>query len=68
MEEILMNKQRYIDCIQECNTCGKQFIIRVYEDGSYDYLTETCECESGFSPVDGEISISQAVETLQPIA
>ena len=61
-----MNK-RFIDCGQSCNACGCQFIIRVFEDGTYDYLTEPCECESEFSPCDGEISISQSVEALKPI-
>lgn len=59
--------KRYIDCGQSCNACGSQFIIRVYEDGSYEYLTNTCDCESGFSPLDGEMSISETVETLKPI-
>lgn len=58
---------KYIDSGQSCNSCGCQFIIRIYEDGSYDYLTETCDCESDFSPCDSELSISQVIKTLKPI-
>ena len=58
---------KHIDCAQLCHDCDKEFIIRVYENGTYDYLTESCECESGFSPFSGELSISQAIEALKPI-
>ena len=58
---------KYIDSPQSCNECGCEFIIRIYENGSYDYLTETCECESDFSPCNGELSISQTVEMLKTI-
>ena len=59
--------EKYIDCLQECHACSKEFIIRVYQNGSYDYLTDTCDCESEFSPCNGELSISQCMEVLKPI-
>lgn len=58
--------KKYIDAKQYCNECGCQFIIRVYGDGTYDYLTEFCECESesGFTPCEDGLSISQIVDSL----
>ena len=59
--------KKYIDAGQSCNECGSQFILRVYNDGTYEYLTNPCDCEGGFSPCDGELSISQIFDTLQPL-
>ena len=48
--------------MQQCNCCGERFLLQ-YEGttaadkksviGGYRYLSETCDCEDGFSPVDG---------------
>lgn len=62
-----MNNKKYIDCLNQCNECEQQFIIRVYKDGTYDYLTEPCQCESEFLPYDDELSISQVIETLKGV-
>lgn len=51
--------------MQECICCGQRFPIKYYENGTYEYICETCECEGVFEPVDGEPSISEWVETLK---
>ena len=43
---------------QECNGCGAKFRIQYQDNGSYKYIDEPCECESDFSPVDDNPSIS----------
>ena len=50
---------------QECNECGKLFQITYFEDGTYEYFDDPCNCESGFSPVDGVPSISEWIESLR---
>lgn len=55
---------RTYDAVQECHSCGERFTIRYHEDNSYEYLDEPCECESGFSPIYEEPSISQWLESL----
>lgn len=50
--------------MQECTCCGQKFPIKYYENGTYEYICETCECEGDFEPVDGEPSISEWLETL----
>lgn len=49
---------------QECQECGKQFRVKYLEDGSYEYIDEACNCESGFHPVEDEQSISQWTDQL----
>lgn len=51
--------------MQECICCGQRFPIRYYEDGTIEYIGETCNCESDFEPIDGEPSISEWMETLK---
>ena len=55
---------RTYDAVQECHSCGKRFTIRYQEIGWYGYLDEPCECESGFSPLYGELSISEWLESI----
>ena len=50
---------------QECNECGKKFLVEYQEDGSYEYETEPCDCESDFSPSKGSPSMSQWLENLK---
>lgn len=49
---------------QRCNGCGQEFSLMYYEDGTYDYLDDVCECEgTGFSPLG--ISLSEWLEELK---
>ena len=48
---------------QECNECGVRFRVRYFYDGSYEYVDDPCECESGFSPVEGNLSISEFIKS-----
>lgn len=50
---------------QECCSCGERFTVRYYENGWYDFLDTPCECEDGFTPADGEPSISEWLESLK---
>lgn len=50
---------------QICEGCGKHFYLEYCSDGTYSYIGEVCECDAEFHPVDGEISISEWMETLQ---
>ena len=54
----------YLDVTQECNSCGARTTVRYRENGWYDFLNTPCECESTFSPVDGEPTINQWLESL----
>lgn len=45
--------------LQECNQCGAIFSVQYNRDGSYTYYDEPCDCDSDFSPVNGELSISE---------
>lgn len=53
---------------QVCEGCGKSFHIMYCSDGTYKYLGETCSCEAGFHPADGEPSISEWLESLSNTA
>ncbi len=44
---------------QECNNCGARFKVRYMRDGTYIYIDEPCECDSDFSPVEGNPSMSE---------
>lgn len=50
---------------QECHGCGKRFYLRYCSDGTYKHIGESCDCEADFSPVDGELSISEWIEYLK---
>lgn len=60
----LQCKCKYMDIKQECIECGYRFVIRVYSNGNYEYLTKTCNCNSEFIPFDHCFSISGAVKAL----
>ncbi len=49
---------------QECENCGNRFYLKYFEDGSYEYISPTCDCESEFHPINGEPSISQWLQFL----
>jgi hypothetical protein len=51
--------------MQECSVCGKRFPLRYFEDGTYEYISETCNCEAGFNPINGSLSISEWLDTLE---
>ena len=55
--------------MQECQSCGSEFPIKYYEDGTYDYLEAPCcddESDCNFYlPVNGQPSISQWLESLE---
>lgn len=51
--------------IQKCNQCGTTFAVRYNRDGSYTYYDEPCDCDSDFSPADGELSISEWIERVE---
>lgn len=55
---------RTYSATQECNSCGAHFAIEYCENGGYNYLDCPCECEDTFSPVDGEPSISEWIESI----
>ena len=57
-------KKTYKVVEQECENCGKHFHLRYCSDGNYEYIDESCECESGFHPVEDEQSISEWIDTL----
>lgn len=38
--------------------------LGAYVDDGYDYVGDTCGCESAFAPDDGELSMSEWVDTL----
>lgn len=57
--------RRHHRAVQECSECGKQFTLLYLDDGSYEYLEEPCECDASFHPVDGELSISEWLETIK---
>jgi len=50
-----------------CSACGKIFVISYRVDGSYEYITEPCECETDFEPCDGYPSISEWLEKVKKI-
>lgn len=50
---------------QVCHGCGKHFYLEYCSDGTYEYVGVVCDCEDGFSPVEGEPSISEWMETLK---
>ena len=50
---------------QICEGCGKHFYLKYCSDGTYEYVGEVCDCEDGFSAVDGDPSISEWMETLK---
>ncbi len=49
---------------QICEDCGKHFYLEYCSDGTYTYVGEVCDCDTGFHPIDGEMSISEWMETL----
>lgn len=50
--------------MQECTCCRKRFPVRYFMNGSYEYMGETCKCESDFEPIEGEPSISEWMEEI----
>ena len=60
------NEMDYLIARQRCNNCGFEFDIMYFEDGNYEYIEgqEPCECEDGFSPCDGVLSISEWLESI----
>lgn len=59
-----MRGKIYKDVMQKCEACGKEFMLRYRLDGTYEYIGEPCDCEAGFHPVGGELSIHEWVDTL----
>ena len=55
-----------MNVVQECNCCGRRFVVRYFPDGSYDYVSEPCNCMDSFSPVAGP-SIDQWLESMEGI-
>lgn len=55
----------YKDVEQVCEGCGKHFYLRYCSDGTYEYIGIVCDCEADFHPVDGELSISEWMKTLE---
>lgn len=51
--------------MQECQECGKRFPVRYFEDGTIEYISDTCDCEAGFNPIEGKPSISEWLETIR---
>lgn len=36
--------------MQKCETCGALFYVEYCSDGTYEYMSDVCECESEFHP------------------
>lgn len=51
--------------MQECQECGKRFPVTYCEDGTIKYISDTCDCESGFTPIEGQPSISEWLEIIR---
>lgn len=51
--------------LQRCNQCGATFLVQYNRDGSYTYYDEPCDCDSDFSPVNGELSISEWIKRVE---
>jgi hypothetical protein len=60
----LMDKQ-YKEVAQVCEECGAIFVIRYCSDGTYDYVSEPCECDSAFHPVEGQITITEWIASIK---
>lgn len=56
---------RNIIVMQQCTQCGKMFPLRYFEDGTLEYISDTCNCEADFEPINGKPSISEWLETLK---
>lgn len=51
--------------VQYCCNCGERFIMRYFEDGCFEFLSETCDCDAAFEPIDGELSMAEWLESLK---
>ena len=60
-----MSKLQFKIVMQECNCCGKRFPIEYCSDGTYSYISNTCNCESSFEPIEGQPSISEWLQSLK---
>lgn len=56
-------KMRSKQVKQRCNCCGHEFSLMYWENGTYTYLDDPCECETDFSPLG--ISLSEWLEKLK---
>ena len=50
---------------QACSRCGHEFIVQYNEDGTYGYLSQVCDCEAEFYPLDGLPSITEWLESVR---
>ena len=48
--------------MQECSQCNKRFPLRYFADGTYEFVSEPCDCESAFNPIEGKPSITEWIE------
>lgn len=48
--------------MQQCCNCGKRFPVEYCSDGTYTFVSDTCNCKSDFEPIEGEPSISEWLE------
>lgn len=62
-----MHNMRQLDVKQECAFCGKEFTLRYFEDGCYEYVDEQCSCGDDFYPLDNAPSISEWLNGLAMI-
>ena len=51
--------------MQECQKCREKFPIAYFEDGTIKYISDTCDCEAGFNPIEGQPSLSEWLETIK---
>ena len=54
--------EKTVRVLQECNNCGDQFLVLYRSNGNYEYIEDSCNCESDFSPVGENPSITQWIE------
>lgn len=52
---------------QECHGCGKHFYLEYCSDGTYEYIGIVCDCDADFSPVNGEPSIQEWINSIKEI-
>ena len=61
---LMMDEFVGITVEQECEGCGKHFLVRYCPDGTYDFLEDPCPCRDPFHPVDGKPSISEWLSSI----
>lgn len=51
-----MKAKKCKQVVQQCSVCGHQFSLMYWEDGTYTYLDDPCDCHAEFIPLGPSIS------------